>query len=370
MEFEFNFDDIDFDNIQSGARDIDTLVSDFIIPKLELILSKKFGQRGFKSDVNIMSNRINFACPYCGDSETNQNRKRGNIYYKNMNFKCFNCEMSRSLKKFFEDWLDLNSSDEIELQVVMNNAHKINKSHFRYFDTCMDLQKYFKYSIDREVLKETYGLIEIKNSPKHLEYLKTRYLDNYLDYFLSNPKLDQIYVLNIAAKEQVISCAIRNLWKKSKNKYIIKDAEELYEEIGLDIPDAEEFKIFLNLSRVFNLFRVDFDKTVTIFEGQMDSLLYPNSIAMSGGNKSLPIDMELFRYLLDNDKTGIKNSVTQIGEGHEVFLWKKVLQDYNIIRPVKDFNEFYIIMKKKGLNVNYLELNKYFSKDEFNIEYL
>ena len=35
--------------------------------------------------------RLNFACPYCGDSTDSPRKKRGNLYWNNLHFHCYNC---------------------------------------------------------------------------------------------------------------------------------------------------------------------------------------------------------------------------------------------------------------------------------------
>ena len=49
------------------------------------ILEEKFRDNPEKQDIVNRNNRINFACPSCGDSKWNKSKKRGNIYYSRGN---------------------------------------------------------------------------------------------------------------------------------------------------------------------------------------------------------------------------------------------------------------------------------------------
>ena len=58
---------------------------DYIFPKIQAILDRNHSQRAkreikkFPSDSN--PERLNFACPICGDSQKSDYKKRGNLYF-------------------------------------------------------------------------------------------------------------------------------------------------------------------------------------------------------------------------------------------------------------------------------------------------
>jgi hypothetical protein len=59
-----------------------------IVSLLDSILREQFS--GEKAHAKPYLDRINFACPYCGDSHGGTYKKRGNIYWKNLKFHCYN----------------------------------------------------------------------------------------------------------------------------------------------------------------------------------------------------------------------------------------------------------------------------------------
>jgi predicted RNA-binding Zn-ribbon protein involved in translation (DUF1610 family) len=71
--------------------------------KIYQILSATFIS-GIKTDIIMSSDKISFACPYCGDSATNSRKKRGNVFLESMTYHCFNCGKHRRIYQFLEDF--------------------------------------------------------------------------------------------------------------------------------------------------------------------------------------------------------------------------------------------------------------------------
>ena len=75
---------------------------------------------------------------------------------------------------------------------------------------------------------------------------------------------------------------------------------------------------------------VDFGNTITVFEGYLDSLFFPNSIGLVGVNTDYRFlennDLDI-QYFFDNDDAGFKKSEEKLKEGFSVFLWKKLFED-------------------------------------------
>ena len=94
-----------------------------------------------------------------------------------------------------------------------------------------------------------------------------------------------------------------------------------------DIPVTKNS--FMLFTYVLN---VDFEKPITIFEGYLDSLFYPNSIGVVGVNTDLRFlennNLDL-QYFFDNDKAGFDKSEEKIKDGGKVFLWNKLIDFLN-----------------------------------------
>ena len=77
-------------------------ISDFV----NSVLKNAFPNNRFKQQLNEDEDKLNFACPYCGDSENDVSKKRGNIFIKTGTYKCFNdgCLTFTKLNKFISHW--------------------------------------------------------------------------------------------------------------------------------------------------------------------------------------------------------------------------------------------------------------------------
>jgi hypothetical protein len=142
------------------------------------------------------------------------------------------------------------------------------------------------------------------------------------------------------------------------------------------------------VSHFYNILNINFDDYITIFEGYLDSKFYPNSIGLVG----LHADNDLIKFLTnadeglklqffyDNDDEGQRKSLKLLEQGYSVFLWEKLFEDIlkNIpnkykteqsLKKVKDLNDL-AIMYKDDKVFSRFNLNKYFSKDEFDKFYI
>jgi len=371
-------------------EEVKELIRTFIVPKLQEILNKIFGPNSPKSQIEPSEKRLNFACPFCGDSQTNPYKKRGNIFFKDLHFKCFNCGTPvMGLKKFMMEFLNLETNDIYNLSIVESNISRLRTFMEEYFEDQLCLSKFEPYFIDREDFKNKLKLVEAKGSSIE-NYLRKRNQTKF-NHFLYNEYFKQIYILNLADDNHLISYIVRNLESvniKKYGKYIIHTFQDLCDDMeivfdlhnkvekNIDLLDYKmdeektkesELDLLMKLSSIFNLYHIDFSKTVTIFEGNMDALLFPNSVAMMGANKSIPIMLENKRYFLDNDATGIKNSIQRLQAGDSIFLWTKFLEDHEyLLRKKKNIKDLTDILKADK-NFKLQKLNNYFSDDKFDI---
>jgi predicted RNA-binding Zn-ribbon protein involved in translation (DUF1610 family) len=84
-----------------GLEEVKSLVSK--------VLEKSFTGNHSKQKIYISTNRLNFSCPYCGDSHKNNHAKRGNLYYNRLIFICFNCDKKTTFDrmcKHFNEQID------------------------------------------------------------------------------------------------------------------------------------------------------------------------------------------------------------------------------------------------------------------------
>jgi len=354
---------------------------DFIKNVIENILKEQHSDYR-KQSVRDMHNRLNFACPFCGDSVDNPLAKRGNLFLDSLFYHCYNdgCNSHMPLTTFLKRFGYNYSSDSKFIYDYINNSHenynkyKIKNINRSLFPEIEDL------GITFEEFYKTYNAKPIsKNSSVYL-YLKGRLLNTRLDLFAINETTNQLFILNYNHfNKKIISFQIRKLNKYNNNKYLTYNIERINTDLGRDIIlKVEEFSNMSKinkLSTVFNLLNIDFRKEITIFEGPLDSIFIPNSIGLASisRDKEAFLDLPYKRFLLDNDKAGKLESIKLIRDGNKVFLWKKFIKDFKINDYIKDktdnkkdLNDIIKLCFKYKLDA-YKHINEYFSDSPYHI---
>jgi len=190
--------------------------------------------------------------------------------------------------------------------------------------------------------------------------------------------------------EKLLGIQLRNLEKDAdKRFYKIVEFEELYNYMNPGkMLDESEAISYNKISHFYNILNVNFENTVTIFEGFLDSLFYPNSIGLVGANN----DNDLLNFLTeadegldlkffyDRDSKGVSKALKMLNRGYGVFLWNKLIDKIiegksdkykakKTFDDITDLNE--LVIKAKNPNIyGKLKLDKFFSKDEFDRLYL
>ena len=79
-----------------------TLDKEYITALIQEILNKTHTDSSKKRIVTHVD-KLNFSCPICGDSMKHAHKKRGNLYFKNMYYVCYNdSSCSRSFTKLLK----------------------------------------------------------------------------------------------------------------------------------------------------------------------------------------------------------------------------------------------------------------------------
>lgn len=331
-----------------------------IISLLQPILIYTFKNNYSKQNIRKFKNRLNFCCPYCLDSASDDHKKRGNIILtgKHQNyFKCFNCSEFKRVDRFFADF-----SVNVDLSVVnyiKNNLENFTQTQNTNYSISILLNDSLinEYSIKRDLLKQKLNLVEVKNT-KIWSWLVNR-----LQYddskFLYSEKENYLLILNLNKEGNIIG-AQKRLMIESKDKYRTYTLSFLHELIGnKDIKIPDEIN---TLSTLFNICFIDISKPITLFEGPLDTFLFHNAIGNAGAQKHFPLDLPV-RYFFDSDKTGNEKAFEYIDQGKQVFLWTKFKLDNNIElgRKKLDLNDLLIWAKKN--NVKLTRFDNYFSDD-------
>lgn len=298
--------------------------------------------------INILSNKLrnfkrksnsvyNFSCPICGDSKTKKNKARGYIYENSANyiFHCHNCGVSLSFFNFlktiepslykemiFERIRDNKSIEELEFEEFNK---KFKKPKFMYADVLKGLKKVSQLSHDHPIKK----LVEERKipnpyhaklfaCPKFMHHINTIIKDKFSSDALKYDEM-RLLIPFISHNNDVHAIQGRALKSNSSTKYITIIFDE-------------------ELPKIYGLDTVNFNQTVYVFEGPIDSMFIKNSIATAGGDLISSLkgyDKSNIVIVYDNEprsKETIDKIDKAIFNGYSVCIWPD-----NIIH--KDINE-------------------------------
>ena len=370
-----------------GESENNTL--DTIKGKLQIILNNSFKER-YRRKIDVYSDRLNFACPICGDSVSDVRKKRGNLYIDSLSYHCYNCGchmgVNALLHKFGED---LSNEDKIVVHEIQQNTKKFEK-RVSSGQGSMSMTLLDKLGVPKMIFFKQLGIISPYKNERASSYLKSRMI-NIQDwkYFAYDPKTDELYILNLTPGEKIIGFQIRQLNPNSiKSRYISKRMTRLYADVfNKDInhivevvlskePLGEKYiqeedgieNIVANLDRlsgIFNIMNVNMNQPITIMEGPIDSLAIPNSIALQGASKQLDgffDNIENVRFVYDNDKAGKQAAIKKLKSHKTVFLWTQYLNKINTKVNIKDLND---LQKTNLFDLNKIE--ECFTEDEFDV---
>ena len=317
------------------------------------------------------------ACPYCGDSKRDKNKKRLTIYWDTGTCYCYNCETYKKISKFITDFKGELSFEE-KSWVHSNNYKKIftrNRSDTLFKDR-EDFKKLLYYSIPIKYLCDIMGL---KPADKNHNYLKSRSLslfnDNFLEYY---PKVgdykDNVVILNKITNDRIIGITIRDSRPNARNKYYVYTLQKIYEKFIKNkynlIKDKVDLKVYDTISYYYGFFDLDFEKPITVFEGPIDRMFFPNSVAISSlwRDYSFFKNLDNVRFFFDDDKTAKKHSIKILKDKKHVFLWDKFKKDKKIKNDfkIKDMNDIILLSKKHKVHY-FKDTINYFSNDPLDL---
>ena len=340
-----------------------------IYDSLKLVLNHEFSSP-YKREPRGHKDRISFACIYCGDSHKDPRKKRGNIFSRTMQYHCFNgdCNAHLSVYDFLKDKNQLDSFN-LEEQLYLKQAGEKRSIDLKRLKASLGLETFFSdeitdLSVERKFFMEKLNLVEIENS-RIQKYLLGRHQREF-QRFAFDPKGNLLYVFNLdPTLERIIGCQIKTFNKR--NPYLTWKITKIHQELGIfEEENRESLEKMDFLSNIFGIFQVDLNKPITIFEGPLDSFLFPNAVGICSAKNSMPFEIEGSRYFYDNDATGREWSVRRIKEGQSVFLWRKFLDDSelsNMKDKIKDLNDLIIYVRDKKVQTK--RFIDYFSSDRY-----
>ena len=323
--------------------------------------------------------RLNFCCPYCGDSHVDSHKKRGNFYSKWLYYKCYNggCEQYVDFEKLMKDFNIKNVLNEDEMQyikILIANSKELAKTdQIRRHELSLDKISnvdFTKILVPRNKLIETLGLMEIHPKSPMGVYLDKR-KQTADKKFAWDPRRKNLYIFNLdSSKEWVFSLQTRQ-FNNDTSKYLTYNLSGIWTKL-LKVTDAD-FLIktaeFDHISTIFGILTINFNETITLFEGPMDSFLFKNSCGMCSINNDWPFDMNNYRWFQDNDDAGRKKALRVMKDGIQIFMWKKFIENFELFgKTIKDLND--IVVYEAANNLKFGDLNKFWSTHKYDGIYL
>jgi hypothetical protein len=343
-----------------------------ILDKVQQILDvshSNLEKRRFKES----QGRLNFACPYCGDSFSDERKKRGNLYWESLSFHCFNCNKHRNVDSFlmdFEKGFEGQKRIDLVNYIRENAVYQVPQSvRFELF------RKLESLAIEKtEFFKQMQVYPVNENSKRVYPYLRSRMLINRLERFGYDPRKKTLYVFNLSSDgKKIVGYQTRYLGE-SGSKYLSYNFQKMMDKLGKSYDaTSEELESFNRISLLFGILQADLSRDFTVFEGPIDAMFMRNSVALTGVHKTTFNfdELDSVRYFLDNDLEGKKKMMEKIKAGKRVFMWRKYIEDHRLQRhTIKDLND----LVKVAFNNNKPELlnklNLYFSDNNKDIIYV
>jgi hypothetical protein len=358
------------------------------------LLKKRFPDNRLKQMVYDSGDKLNFACPYCGDSTHDSKKKRGNLYPERGFYKCYNdgCGVKADLPKFISKFSlkyslgvpDLKSS-EVKWVAETNKKKRGSLIELLINRNATEHLLRIDYIVDR------FSLIpcdEADPTTKVGNFIRSRGLNNLpafneCSYFDLND--DKVYLFNLDQRSgKVLGFAIRRIENEFGPKYLIKNYSELKKSGLVKNIDDNLLSDIDNVNNYFNVLNVDFSKPIMVTEGQIDAMFLNNSIATTGISKSKLLLENLLSksntlILFDSDSAGKTQSLDLIKKGYRVFLWNKVFTDlrkkyggdYRKIKSIKDVNDLFLFIRQYDPLFSFESFNefiiKYFSESPLDL---
>jgi hypothetical protein len=372
---------------------------DYIRDVLNDLLMKKHThptkQRSLKPmPTSIHPERLACACPVCGDSDKQPSKRRGNLYLKNMRYKCFNCDYSSTflglLKRF--DY-QISTDKKLELvEYISNNIENTSWNDDQYFANTLDklipiedLTNYFNNDPDSKIT----DFRPVQKGSIVYKYLVNRKIFEHSDiyegtYWHTNKWSEPVLINVNQAKDHVLGIQTRNLKAdRTKRFYKIFKFSELYNAVYPD-KELDEIEVigYDKLSYLYNILKVDWTRPVTVFEGFLDTKFFPNAIGCTGTSTDLTFILNQeadIRFVYDYDKTGMKKTKKMLSQEYSVFLWDLFFKEWSkqsknpqsayrkIISNIVDLNDVGKVVTNPYIK---LEMERFFSRDRMDLMYI
>lgn len=368
----------------------------YIKSLIQKILDKEFSSK-HRRKINDFSDRLNFCAPCCGDGKS-EFKKRGNLYLNKLKYICFNCGTSMTLDrlcKVYNEQIDpdkkLEMIEHLDSVITYNDYQDdVIETSYENLINLSDIQDVIIKNLtpfsDFEPIKKNGGIYKYLCN----RGISEKYHENIYQakYWRNDDEFDWVIVMLNRKGDKILGMQIRNLKEGKRRVFKIYNYESLLEWINMGRVeqieiDPTEMVIYNKLSYFFNILNINFSSRITVFEGYLDSLFFPNSIGMVGVNtdsRFLENNGLEIQYFFDNDDAGFKKSEEKLKEGYSIFLWNKLFASivdskksndpYRLeyrISKVKDINKLDQLVTDSYMS---LKLQTFFSSDVMDLKWI
>jgi len=368
------------------------LDKEYVISCMQLVLDKCHTHPDKRMLDTRKEDRLNMACPICGDSKDRHRVKRGWLFLNSLTYKCYNDGCRSTFTELCKlGGVQLDPEKKLQLMQHATNNVKLKPKEDE-FQSIVQSELISLKKMEEVFNSGTGKITEFKpiqpGSQAH-KYLLLRKITDHTHIYEGNlwvtDKWSEYSIIFLNRRgDSVLGIQTRNLKEeKHKRRFCIFNFGDLLKEVEPERVMPEEEINYLNkLSYFFNILNVDFERLVTLFEGYTDSVFFPNSLGMVGLNTDYrflldnEIDMQFF---FDNDEIGLRKTLFNVEKNLKCFLWKKLFDDIakkqkdpvvayeNLRKKIKDLNKLAIFFNNP---YDSLHLQKYFSKDSFDKVYI
>ena len=188
----------------------DTRIEDLITA----VLVKEFPGEHNKHKIYRAGNRLNFSCPYCGDSHDGR-KKRGNFYLDTLSYKCYNggCGIFKDVYSILKDFSlvgKLEQDEKTEILDILHNRKERRKTYYGDIDISIFFDEDIKnYIIPRAEFMERMGLEEAKGSKIEIYLTRRNQIPD--QKFAWDKEKQRLYIFNLSRENNILGLQFRNM---------------------------------------------------------------------------------------------------------------------------------------------------------------
>lgn len=269
----------------------------------------------------LSSELYNFSCPICGDSQKRKSKARGYVYNRKslVLYHCHNCNITLSFQNFLKQ-IEPNLYKEYILEKFQNK-----KTETQIFEQKMKTPKFMNFG----PLKKLTKISSLKENDLVRKFVLSRKIpSNYHYKLFSCPNFKSFtneIISNKFSEQDLIFDETRLLIPFIDNNGTIHAFQ------GRSVSESKLKYITIvidnSIPKVYGLDTVNFNKQTFVFEGPIDSMFIPNSIATAGGDISSTIfnfDKTNLVIVYDNEPRSLdtKRKIEKaINMGYTVCIW-------------------------------------------------